>query len=67
MQVTDPVRGKTVDLGAAEWVEHHGWAYFFSSAACRTAFLVVQDRYALFRPESAPPHRDAVKPRQPAQ
>ena len=67
MEVTDPVCGKTVDRGAVEWVEHRRWAYIFCSAACRTAFLAEPDRYALFRHESAPPHRDAAKPPRPAQ
>lgn len=60
MEVIDPVCGKTVDLGAAEPVEHRGWAYFFCSVPCRTAFLDAPDRYASSRHERAPPHREAV-------
>ncbi|WP_431190556.1 YHS domain-containing protein [Bauldia litoralis] len=47
MDVTDPVCGKTIDLGAAESAEHHGWAYFFCSEACRAAFLAAPHRYAV--------------------
>lgn len=67
MEVTDPVCGKTVDLGAAEPVEHHGWAYFVCSAACRTAFLAAPDCYALSRHERAAPHREAAKLSRPAE
>ncbi len=60
MKVTDPVCGKTIELEAAEPVEHGGWAYFFCSAACRNAFLAAPDRYAPSRHERSPPHREAV-------
>lgn len=67
MKITDPVCGKTVDLGAAEPVEHCGWAYFFCSAACRAAFVAAPDRYALSRHERAAPHREAAEPARPAE
>jgi len=58
MQVTDPVCGETIDLGVAEPAEYLGWAYFFCSDACRSAFLTAPDRYT---PSHGPPmSRDHV-------
>lgn len=67
MEVTDPVCGKTVDLGGAEPIEHRGWAYFFCSTACRAAFLAAPEHYAASRHGRAPPHGGAGKAPRPAQ